>query len=494
MGGTENGVSNGSLPTESKKKITLLNGVTLIVGCIIGSGIFVSPTGVLANAGSVGTALILWTLCGIISTLGALCYAELGCCIPRSGGDYAYILEIFGPLPAFLRLWVGLVVIRPSLAAIVALTFAEYAVKPMYPDCEPPPAIAKLLAALCICALTFVNCMSVRWTMRIQDVFTAAKLAALVAIISVGFAYIGMGHTQFLEPVTAFQGQVTVGGTALALYSGLFAYAGWNFLNFVTEELQDPYKNLPRAIGIAMPVVTLVYVSANVAYFAVVSPQEMLASPAVAVTFGEKTFGVMVWVVPVFVALSTFGGVNGIIFTSARLFFVGAQEGHLPAIVSFVHPTRGTPIPALLVLGALSLVMVALGDNVYLLINYVSFVLWSMVGAAVAGQLWWRYKRPDLPRPIKFHIAVPISFFGFCVFLVAVPMVAEPVNAAIGACIALSGIPVYLMGVKWNNKPKSIVKFDDKITKVLQKLLMVVPQQETKPEPLLSPVSEPTRT
>ena len=154
MGGARgNGDSAGSpdYGANSTKKVTLLNGVTLIVGCIIGSGIFVSPTGVLANAGSVGVALILWAVCGIISTLGALCYAELGCCIPRSGGDYSYILEIFGPLPAFLRLWVGLVVIRPSLSAIVALTFGEYAVKRLYPDCPVPGTVAKLLAFVCIC-------------------------------------------------------------------------------------------------------------------------------------------------------------------------------------------------------------------------------------------------------------------------------------------------------------------------------------------------------
>ncbi|XP_043213281.1 large neutral amino acids transporter small subunit 1-like [Amphibalanus amphitrite] len=467
------------------KKVTLMNGVTLIVGCIIGSGIFVSPTGVLANAGSVGVALILWGVCGVISTLGALCYAELGCCIPRSGGDYSYILEIFGPLPAFLRLWVGLVVIRPSLSAIVALTFGEYAVKRIYPDCPVPGSLTKLLAAICISILTFVNCMSVRWAMRIQDVFTAAKLSALVAIILVGLAYIGMGHSEHLQPATAFEGEVTVGGTALALYSGLFAYAGWNFLNFVTEELQNPYRNLPRAIGMAMPIVTLVYVAANVAYFSVVSPKEMLASPAVAVSFGDKTFGVMAWCVPVFVALSTFGSVNGIIFTSSRLFFVGAQEGQLPALLSFVHTERGTPVPALLTLYGLSLVMVALGDNVFQLIDYVSFVLWSMVGGAVAGQLWWRYKKPDLIRPIKFNITIPIVFFCVCVFLVAVPLIVQPFNAGMGALIALSGIPVYLIGVKWTNKPKWLLQADHRITKALQKLLMVAPQREDKPEPLL---------
>lgn len=155
--GDANGINRAVGGERKKQKVTLLNGITLIIGCIIGSGIFVSPTGVLKEAGSVGVALILWAVCGLISTLGALCYAELGCCIPKSGGDYAYILEIFGPLPAFLRLWVGIVVIRPSLSAIVALTFAEYVVKPFYPDCPIPGSTVKLLAAVCICKYSAVD-------------------------------------------------------------------------------------------------------------------------------------------------------------------------------------------------------------------------------------------------------------------------------------------------------------------------------------------------
>ncbi|KAK7793225.1 hypothetical protein R5R35_005076 [Gryllus longicercus] len=134
-----------------KRKITLPNGVALIVGTIIGSGIFVSPAGVFAYTKSVGAALVVWALSGAFSTLGALCYAELGTCISRSGGDYAYIMEAFGPLPAFLRLWVALLVLRPTTQAIVALTFAHYAAKPFFPDCDPPPATVQLLAAACLC-------------------------------------------------------------------------------------------------------------------------------------------------------------------------------------------------------------------------------------------------------------------------------------------------------------------------------------------------------
>lgn len=471
-------MTEGDDGVKLKKNITLINGVAIIVGCIIGSGIFLTPKGVMENAGSVGMALIIWVFCGILSLIGALCYAELGTTIVRSGGDYAYILESFGPLLAFLQLWVNLIIIRPTVQAIVALTFANYALKPVYATCEPPQTAAKLLATLCITFLAIVNACSVRWATRIQDLFTAAKLLALTIIIITGMTLIGLGNVEYFE--NAFEGTTTdVGKLSLAVYSGLFAYAGWNFLNFVTEEMKDPFRDMPRAIYISIPLVTVIYVLANVAYCAILSPQEIKDSNAVAVIFGNRVFGVMAWMVPVFVSLSTFGGVNGLLFTSGRLFYVGACEGHLPDFFAMIHVRKYTPLPAMLFTGIMSLLYLTSND-MWVLINYMSFVQWLSVAMSILGMLYLRYKKPDMPRPIKFNIIIPIIFLLICLFLLLVPLYAAPYDTGIGLAIVLSGVPVYCIGVLWKSKPKSFQRFMMKLTHAGQKLLECAPTDADK--------------
>uniref|UniRef100_H2YQ49 Amino acid permease/ SLC12A domain-containing protein n=1 Tax=Ciona savignyi TaxID=51511 RepID=H2YQ49_CIOSA len=438
-----------------KQRITLVNACALIVGTIIGSGIFISPVGVFREVNSVGLSLIVWTIGGFFSTIGALCYAELGTTIVKSGGDYAYIREFYGPLPAFLRLWIALLIIRPTSQAAIALTFSSYLVQPFFPNCTElmPESSIRLFAALSLIILSLVNCMSVRWATRVQDVFTAAKLLALAIIIIIGVVKIGQGHYQYLEPAAAFKGTTSdIGRIVIAFYNSLYAYGGWNYLNFVTEEMKDPYKNLPRAIMISLPLVSFIYVTANIAYFTVLSPTEFGISNAVAVVsctkttfcnlFGDKVLGVMSWIIPVFVSLSCFGSVNGSIFTSSRLFFVGAREGQLPNILAMIHTKHFTPVPAIMFNCILSLLYLVSGD-IWSLITYFSFFNWLCVGMAILGLLHWRYKYPDMERPVKMHISLPITFFIAAAFLVVMAVYAAPKECLIGACIVLTGIPVY---------------------------------------------------
>uniref|UniRef100_A0A1B6E8G3 Amino acid permease/ SLC12A domain-containing protein n=1 Tax=Clastoptera arizonana TaxID=38151 RepID=A0A1B6E8G3_9HEMI len=457
-----------------KAKMSLLNGITVIVGSIIGSGIFVSPTGVLKYTGSVNASLIVWTISGVFSMIGAYCYAELGCMISKSGADYAYIMETFGPFLAFIRLWIECMIVRPCSQAIVALTFSVYVLKPFFPECQPPDESVRLLAVCCIMILTFINCWDVKWATIVQDTFTYAKLLALFAIILAGMYQLSTGHTQYF---TYDNTNTEVTSIALSFYSGLFAYNGWNYLNFIIEELKDPIKNLPRAIAISCTLVTVVYVLTNVAFYTTLSPEEVLGSEAVAVTFANQLFGVMAWTIPVFVAMSTFGAVNGILLTSSRLFYAGACEGQMPEILTMIQIKRLTPTPAVLCIAILSMLYLTVSD-IFALINYVGFATWLSIGVAVLCLPVLRWTQPNLPRPLKVNLIFPVVYLVASVFVTVVPMIASPVETGIGCLMIFTSVPVYLVFIAWKNKPKWFQKLVAGATHILQKLCMVVRPQK----------------
>ncbi|XP_041051589.1 cystine/glutamate transporter [Carcharodon carcharias] len=459
-----------------KKKVTLLRGISIIIGTIIGAGIFISPKGILKHTGTVGMALVMWTACGILSLFGALCYAELGTSIKKSGAHYTYILEAFGPLPAFVRVWVELIVIRPAATAVISLAFGQYILEPIFMPCGVPEIAIKMVTTIGITAVMYINSMSVSWTARLQIFLTFCKLAAILIIIFPGMMHLFKGETQHFNQAFKTK-EFSLMGVPLAFYSGMYAYAGWFYMNFVTEEVENPEKNIPLAICISMAVVTVGYVLTNVAYFAVMSPEELLASEAVAVTFAERLMGKFSIAVPIFVALSCFGSMNGGIFAVARMFYVASREGHLPEILSMIHVRKHTPLPAVIVLYPLTILMLFMSD-IYSLLNFLSFARWLFIGLAVTGLIYLRYKRPDMPRPFKVPLFVPAFFAFTCLFIVALSLYSDPINTGIGFVITLTGIPAYYLFVVWDKKPKCFQRLTNSMARTAQIILEVVPPEE----------------
>ncbi|XP_033625653.1 b(0,+)-type amino acid transporter 1-like [Asterias rubens] len=467
---------DGSKGLKLKRQVGLISGIAMIVGTMIGSGIFVSPKGVLRQTESVGMSLIVWMLCGVLSIIGALCYAELGTVIPKSGGEYAYLLDTLGPIPAFLFSWISTIVLKPSSVSAITLTFGAYASQALFNtdggDCDPPTITPKLFAAVAIVLILFINCASVKWATSVQVVFTAAKLTALVIIIIVGVIKLFQGEVANLTPPESFAtSSLQPFAYGVAFYQGLWAYDGWNQLNYMTEELVNPYRNLPLAIIIGIPLVTVLYLMVNISYFTVMTPAELLSSNAVAVTFASRTLGPMAWIIPFFVCCSTFGAANGSVFASGRLAFVTAREGHTVDVLSMVHVKRYTPVPALIFQAVIALIMIIPGDF-DTLVNYFSFTAWLFYGATVGALLILRYKRPDVHRPIKVPIFIPIIVLIASVYLVIAPIIDEPALEYLFALLfILAGLVFYVPFVHY----KLELPFMKHITVFFQLLLEVAP-------------------
>ncbi|XP_071346123.1 b(0,+)-type amino acid transporter 1 [Trachinotus anak] len=482
---SQNGCTGHSVDSDTKDKspvkatvlqkdVGLLSGICLIVGTMIGSGIFISPKAVLLYTGAVGPCLLVWAACGVLATLGALCYAELGTMITKSGGEYSYLMEAFGSIVAYLYSWTTVMVLKPSAFAIITLSFAEYASTPFYPGCTPPLVVTKCLSAAAILLIVTINCLSVRLANYVQNFFTAAKLFIIVVIVIAGIVLMAQGKTETLS--NAFDGTTSsVGAIGLAFYNGLWAYDGWNQLNFITEELRDPFRNLPLAILIGIPLVSVCYVLVNVAYFTVMTANELLLSPAVAVTFGDRVLYPVSWIVPLFVVFSTFGSANGSCFTAGRLSYVSGREGHMVQILSYISLKRYTPLPALIFNGVLAIFYILPAD-INTLINYFSFAQWAFYGLTTLALIVMRFTRKELHRPVK----VPIVIAGLMVlvscYLVLAPIIEKPELEYLYCTLFIfSGLLLYYPFV--HRKVNWARKLMRPITVHLQLLMEVVPPE-----------------
>ncbi|CAK9802865.1 b(0,+)-type amino acid transporter 1 [Anthophora plagiata] len=451
--GQDEGKGNGKIGL--KRELGLFSAVSIIVAVMIGSGIFVSPTSALERSGSVGFCLIVWITCGFLSLLGALAFAELSTVVPRSGAEHAYFIEAFSPLheyagqiPAFICSWVYVMLLRPAEVAVVMLTFAEYSVQPFsgyltnLPE-ESMFKLKKLIAILALGLITYINLTSVKLYVRVQNIFTVCKVIACVFVIGGGIWWLCTGHTELLD--NPFHGSTTsIGDIALAFYSGLWAYDGWTSAAIVTEEIEKPEVNILRSILIAVPLITVLYVSMNLMYMAALTIPEMVSAPAVAVLWAERVLPSWLgFVIPLGVALSTFGCSLSIQFGVSRLCYVAGREGHVPSVFSFVHVERMTPAAAVILQGLLALICLLLG-NIIALIEFASFLTWVFYGLAMLSLIIMRKTKPNASRPYAVPIVIPWLVLVVSIFLAVTPIAHEPSFKYLFALLfILCGIGIY---------------------------------------------------
>ncbi len=488
-GGGSGGGLLGAGSLERHKTLTFMNGLSLIVGLIIGSGIFSSPSLVNANVGSPGASLIVWVIAGILAWTGASSYAELGGAIPLNGGAQAYLAKILGELFGFLFTWVAVLVLKPGSAAIIALIMGEYLVRAVVgaDAAAVSPWINKAVALAGVVLVTAMNAVSTRLGTGVNNLLMLLKFVALLGVTVTGIVVAATGYSFGGTPSLDWKTHAWFANTkldasawAVALYAGLWAYDGWDNTNYVVGEFRNPRRDLPRVIHTAMPLVIVCYVLANVAYFLVLSLDAINATNTVAVVFGAKVFGpVGALVFALIVSASCFGALNSSTFTSSRLVYVAGREGYLPAVFGQIGLGGGdggrdrfaaqtarrsqrsavarvlvrliadedtglffTPIYALALNGALTCVYVLVGEFGTLLTFY-GVAGYTFYFLTVLGLIILRVREPQLERPYKAWITTPIIFCCVSLFLLSRAVFGQPLQTVIVVGFVLAGVPVY---------------------------------------------------
>lgn len=422
------------------RRLGLGSAVAVLVGTTIGSGIFRVPAGVAGTLGVPGPVIVAWVLGGVVALAGALAIAELAAALPRSGGVFTFLLEAFGPLPAFLFGWSELTVIRASALGAIATIFAEYLGYFLHFD---PPTVRRVAAA----AIVVIGCLNyagVRAASAVMNVVTVAKFAAVALLGLLAFTA-SEGSAAHFTPL--WTGGLPLSLIATALVPIMWTYDGWADLAFLGGEVRDPGRTLPRALILGTAAIVAVYLLLNAAYIYLVPLPEMAASKLVAATAAERIpllGGAGGALVSALVMVSCFGTLNGSMMTGPRIFFAMADRGLFFPAIARVSPRFQSPSVAIGLATALGVVYVLFNDFQQLADKFV-LGIWPFYALAVAGVYVLRRTRPGLPRPYRTlgYPVTPAIFLVASVGMVANALVTDPVNTGVTFAIVLAGVPVY---------------------------------------------------
>ena len=422
------------------RRLGFVPATAIVIGTIIGSGIFRMPSAVAGEVGSTGAVLTVWALGGLISLCGALSLAELAAAFPRSGGVFVYLREAYGDGSAFLFGWTMLIV-GPAAVAGVALVFGEY-LATLIPT---SPNGVRLIAAAAILVVSAAAYRSVHGLGAVLTAASGAKVAAIAALVFAAFLLGDAGAGSF-EGGAPAAGQARWSGVGFALVAALWAYNGFHDMVSVAGEVREPGRVLPRALFAGMFAVVAVYLAANAAYLYVLPFDALRQSPVVAADTMVRVLGAAgATAVAVMVMVSTFGAIVGITLANPRILYAMAGAGLLFARLARVHPRFRTPHVAVIAHGVVALVCVWWRTFEQLAAAFV-LGIWPFLALATAGVLILRRTRPDLARPYRTpgYPLVPLVFIVGTLWVVASALLAQPATTLAGAGLTLLGVPIYL--------------------------------------------------
>jgi len=435
--------------------LSLWDVVMIVIGGVIGSGIFLTPSEIAADVPAPLLMLAVWVVGGLLSFFGAVAFAELGAAMPEAGGIYVYLREAYGPLISFLFGWTLFLVIDSGAIATLAVAFSHN-ILPRF--VAMTPLVKKLIAAVFVAFLGTVNYVGLRWGSKLQNWTTYFKTAA-IGIIVVGAFFFSKGHGQvrnFVEPSPGPFSFGLLGAFGVGLVASLWAYKGWEAATYSAGEVKNPRKNLPLGILIGTVAVIVLYVLANLAYLYVMPVGKIAASEGrVALDVMQIVGGpFLATLITLLIMFSILGAANQNMLCSPRVYFAMARDGMFFKKVAECHPKYLTPYVSIIAITVWSILLTLTGTFKQLF-TYVVFGEWIFFGMTVAAVIVLRKKRPDLERPYKTwgYPVTPVIFVLAAVGVAFFSLLSAFWNAIFGLGIICLGIPAYLYWKSRLDKP-----------------------------------------
>jgi APA family basic amino acid/polyamine antiporter len=433
-------------------ELGLRDAMAIVAGTVIGSGIFLVPNSVASQLSSLSGVLLVWIIGGLLSLFGALALGELGAAFPGAGGLYVYLREAYGKTVGFLYGWGLLTLIHSGSIATLAVAFRIYLaqIAPLTITEEKVVGVAGILV------LTGVNCVGVRFGKGVQNVFALAKLGGLGLMVTLLFS---RGRAHLLDASFWPNGPVEFHPShfGIALIAVLWAYEGWHVVSFTAGEFKQPKRDLPRGLLYGTLIVATTYFLANIAYYCVLTPAQILETDRVAATAVSSVFGgAAAFFISLLILVSMIGAANGMILTGPRVYYAMAAEGLFFRKFGSVSARFHTPVVAIVVQGVWAACLTLLG-TFQELFTYVIFTAWIFYGLAVAGVIVLRIRRPDLDRPFRapWYPWLPVLFTMAAIGIAVTAVLSSPLHAIFGIGLILSGLPVFAVFVGRNKSQTS---------------------------------------